>query len=291
VERAQVKRYAKNFLKGHWGQALGVLALSVSVTLITAQLEDLARLLLDIPLVTEGGGLDTSPLSLALTAAQLVLRFLLTTPLALGITKWYWQLTGGEETRFGTVFEFYSAGFGGALSFIINLYLRCLAWAIVIFAPALAALALHAPQIRRLVGVSVPADVLGSISALSVLYIIGMFFLWAHICLRYFFAVYIYVSGDIGANAAIKKSVRLAKGRGGQLFGFVLSFAAWAVFGVLILPLLYLQPYWASSAAVYAHGVIYDGERVDRWPERQNAQDTQSFTVPKPVPEVPQNSC
>ncbi len=100
----QLKRTAKEALRGSWGKAVALCILPVAVTLFVSLLESLLSIVTGYPLpdeLVEGGLqelLGISPWSVAIAFGGVFVCFILLTPLRIGIKRWYFRMLGkGEE--------------------------------------------------------------------------------------------------------------------------------------------------------------------------------------------------
>ncbi|MBQ8599368.1 MAG: DUF975 family protein, partial [Oscillospiraceae bacterium] len=69
---------------------------------------------------------------------------------------------------------------------------------------------------------------------------------------KFFLARYYVVNENTGVWEALKKARHASKGRRGEIFLFKLSFLPWFISCVLVIPALYVQPYYEISAMLYA---------------------------------------
>lgn len=94
----------------------------------------------------------------------------------------------------------------------------------------------------------------------TVLFIALGIFAWVFLK-RYFLAPYLYAAGDCSVRQAFKQSVYFMKGHKGELFLFDLSFIGWFLCCIVLVPILYVFPYYTSASALYARVLIERGQR------------------------------
>ena len=238
------KHYAKSFLRKHWGEALIILAVSVSVSLIFSQVEQVVRMISDIPLLHfETGKMNVTWPSLAITAIQMAVVFLVTAPLQLGIAKWFWQLTQGQSNGVLTIFEYYSSSWLiiKALGFTFSMTLRVAGYAILLFTPGIAVLLLKREDITAQLGFSLGEEWALGIRTISGVLLLAAVFVFLILISRYFCAPYFLIREELSAGQAISKSILASKGKKGKVLWFYLSFFGWMLTIVLALPILYHQ--------------------------------------------------
>ncbi|WP_312640926.1 DUF975 family protein [Hydrogenoanaerobacterium sp.] len=266
--RKQIKQNARRALGGNWGKAICILLIGMSIFVIFSLLQGLTSLLLDIPdfhdtLKTPGFYFDdvvnVSLLSLLIASIFTVLSLIVNSPLTFGVKQWYYRLVGGESEDVVSIFSFFSFArlFFKAIWHDINLIVRRLLWAIpfAVVPGAIAGIAV------LLLYNTQPSDLmhLGGIMLLMLGLLLAViaqifFFIFSN---RYFLSSYLIVEDpEIGVRKAIKTSIRSMKGHKSEIFVLQLSFVPWGLLSLLVLPLLYVVPYYNSSSALYAKYLI-----------------------------------
>ena len=269
----QIKRFGKNFLKNRWGKALVILAVIVSASLVMSTLEQILRLVLDIPMqvpAAEGQGwvFNASLPSMIITAARILIGFLVTAPLSLGVVRWFWDVTADIDAPVADVFRDYASAdaFFKSIGFYLNMNIRMTLYAILFTFPGFIGALLAFPEVQDLIGVAFPVETVELITALAAVYLILSIVFLIPVLARYFFAAMIYASENSTANEAIRKSILVSKGRKGRIVTFVFSFAGWALFCVFAIPYLYFYPYYVSSKAVFVHCALFEynqGQKIE----------------------------
>ncbi len=146
--RAQIKKNARDAMRGNWGKAAAIILLFSGVSLLFAYLEQILFTLFEVPgfvdpLNTPAMFLDDSLNSswpaLAITGGIWLIQFVLFAPLILGAFRWFYRVVGGEHPPFAAVFEYYSSAkaFGKALWLRLHVMIRAAAIGLVVLFPAL----------------------------------------------------------------------------------------------------------------------------------------------------------
>ena len=264
----KIKRQAKTQLKGQWGKAIAIGLLLVGMLLFFVLFEILlASVLSIVTCVQQYGGiafyLQTDAASLwagiALTGTVALLSYLIITPFAMGIRCWFYNLAQREnDNPLATVFIFFSNFrlLGRALLLRFQLAVRMLGMGIVLFALPVFGLAMGlqtaqvftAPWQMALYGI-------GMFST-AVLFLAAAFFWWLF-GKRYALAVYLICHNpELKNRQAIRRSVAIMRGEKLRLIGFSLTFFPWFLCSLLLVPVLFVFPYYASAHALYARRLI-----------------------------------
>ena len=181
----------------------------------------------------------------------------LSTPLALGIQRWVWRLTGGADDSLRTVFYAFGAGenYRRALCFSLHYNLRLYAVRLT-FLPALF---LNSKNLSEGLTFSAPDGVESFLSAGAALLQMAGMFLYLFLALRYFLAPYLLAGDDrLSPVEALRLSFKIMRKRVGRLLGFSLGFIGWILLCMLILPILYVLPLIWISSGIYARYLISD---------------------------------
>ncbi|RPF48076.1 putative membrane protein [Hydrogenoanaerobacterium saccharovorans] len=270
--RTQIKQNARRALGGNWGKAICIFFVCLTIYVIFSLLQGLISLLLNIPdfqdvLKTPSFYFDDvvnlSQLSIIVAAIFTLLSLIVNSPLTFGVKQWYYHLVGGESDDVVSIFSFFSCCrlFFKVIWHDINLIIRRLLWAIPFsIIPGIitgtAVLMLYNTQptdIMRLGGIML--FMLGLLLAL----IAQVFFVI--FTNRYFLSAYLIAENpELTVKAAIKTSIRYTKHNKGNIFMLQLSFILWGILSLLVLPLLYVVPYYSAANALYAKYLIERGK-------------------------------
>lgn len=266
--RRQIKQNGKKCLYNNWGKAISIVLLGAAIYLLFTVVETILSFLVGLGGAQIGWGWylpGTSVLSLVLTGIMAVGFLLIYAPLQIGIAGWYWSISSGRSEDILAVFAPFSSGklFFRSLLLSLGLMVRKLFFGILYLIVPSAALAasiwcLRFGQFEGALFVGTMGVVLG-----GVLFLVAAAF-YLLFCQRYFLARYYLLDGETTAHQAVKKSVQATAGHRDQLFVFQLSYLGWMALGVLLLPLLYVVPYYEMSQLLYARFLMEQDERRNK---------------------------
>ena len=267
-----IKREARGLLKNNWSRALGAMSIYLMVLVLFIQISQLVNALLSdygpssgtdpstlktfddyLAYFTTGG----MGLNLLIDLAMLAFFFILSSPLSLGITYWFRNLSQLKNLQVGQIFRYYqnnelffSAVIFQAMSTVINILL-----AVVSFLPTVACFAWG-----YISGGSLPV-ILGAVLAVC-----GVL-LFIALSLRFFFAKYLFC-GEYGYSAfdCLKYSAKHMKKHIGSVMSVILSFTLWFISCIFILPAAYVVPFFNASMASCAQDIIDEhmGETLEQ---------------------------
>ena len=299
--RKQIKYNGKRCLYNNWGKAIAIVLLMLSIALLFTIVELIIGMVVGtpqlVPYANENAWItnlpNTSLLSIALTMIMAVGAFLLTAPLKLGTTRWYYELSEGESPEVLSIFNcFSSRQYFRALSLQIHTLGRMLLWALIYFVipAALLAAALwvldYGPSYMS-VDMCYVIGCIGAFFAGLMALFFGVFY--AVNMQKYFLARFYVANEQMGVWEALKKSRHASKGRRGEIMLFKLSFFPWALSSLVVLPCLYAIPYYEISSMIYARVLMEQHRRstqlvpVEAATEQEETADmdaTQVFEVP-----------
>ncbi len=276
INTAKIKSDARDLLKGHYGAAIVVALALFTATSLFAYLQTLIQVVFGMVDIESGTyiidleqGL-TPQLSLGLAAMLIcaLANFVFTSPLNIGVSRYFFNFASGKSPRVEEIFTYLSSFkmFGRALALSIRIAFLKIIWGILLILPGVAVYAygiyISGVDISLLLsGQSVTvtdATALSFMSIGSTLLLVGSF-LYMFISARYFLANYILASDDeISAKVALSVAVRMIKGRVWQYIFLVLSFFGWILLSILTcgILLLFTVPYMYVTYALYAKTVI-----------------------------------
>ncbi len=293
--RKLVKRNGKRCLYNNWGKAIAIVLLMLAVSLLFTIVELIIGMVFGAPQMVDTGNdgywlnnlPNTSLLSIALTSIIAVGSFLINTPLKLGITRWYYELSEGESPEILSIFNcFSSRQYFRSLSLQIHILGRKILWAILYFALPTAVLgasvwALDYGPLYMNLDMCYVIGSMGLLFALLLTLFFGLFYAIA--MQKYFLARYYVTNENLGVWAALKKSRHASRSKRGELLLFKLSFLPWFLSCALVLPCLFVQPYYEISAMLYARVLMEGHYRSTQLVPVENEEDlesTQVFEVP-----------
>ena len=293
--RKLVKQNGKRCLYNNWGKAIAIVLLMLAVSLLFTIVELIIGMVFGTPQMVDAGNdgywlnnlPNTSLLSIALTAIIAVGAFLVTAPLKLGITRWYYELSEGDSPEILSIFNcFSSRQYFRALSLQIHILGRMILWALLYFALPIVVLGAslwvldYGPYYMNLD----MCYVIGSMGLMfTVLLTVFFGFFYAVAMQKFFLARYYVTNENLGVWEALKKSRHATKGKRGEILLFRLSFLPWFLSCALVLPCLYVQPYYEISAMLFARVMIEEHYRSTQLVPVESESDldsTQVFEVP-----------
>ncbi len=267
--RKKIKSNARKALSGCWGEAVCITLLFFTAVLFFMVLEALVFSLFDIPFFN--GIADTpaflfygaSPFEIILLVFVSVLRvlvpFFVTSPLALGMIRWYFRLVSEERHTFNDMLYYFSSKdlLKRSWKCFLSLYIHCLEYAVLFFLLPFAVLTLY--KVLSASGILLPLFFPFLIIMLfSLAFVLLCFFL-----LRYFPVLCLIAEDDsLSIILAFRTSVQYTKRQHSGIFMFNLSFIVWCILSVFILPLLYSVPYYLASSAIYSKVLMEKGRRT-----------------------------
>ena len=293
--RKLVKQNGKRCLYNNWGKAIAIVLLMLAVSLLFTIVELIIGMVFGTPQMVDVGNdgywlnnlPNTSLLSIVLTAIIAVGAFLVTAPLKLGITRWYYELSEGDSPEILSIFNcFSSRQYFRALSLQTHILGRMILWALLYFALPIVVLGAslwvldYGPYYMNLD----MCYVIGSMGLMfTVLLTVFFGFFYAVAIQKFFLARYYVTNENLGVWEALKKSRHATKGKRGEILLFRLSFLPWFLSCALVLPCLYVQPYYEISAMLFARVMIEEHYRSTQLVPVESESDldsTQVFEVP-----------
>ncbi len=273
-----IKREARGLLTNNWSRALGGMVIYLMVLVLFIQASRLVVALLgDFGPAASAKSADLNSfqdylayfttggmgINLLLMAVLALFFFVLSSPLALGLTYWYRSLSQLGNLQVGQIFRYYESNdrfFNAVIFQGISAVLNILI-AIVSFLPSVVCFAFAYVRGASSEGTSsVLLLALGAVLALA-----GVFIFLA-LSLRFFFARYLFC-GDYGYGAidCLKYSNKYMKKHIGSVMGVILSFAGWFISCIFILPIAYVIPFFNAAMAACAQDIIDEhmGETIE----------------------------
>ena len=248
MKEESIKRSARSILSGRWPEAIGVVTIGLVALLLESTLASLLQYVFFSKLIQLGTFLSLVTLALDLFVFS---------PLYLGIIRWFWQITGGEDEPVASVLIYYQ----NAENYFLTIKLRLSLWWRVI----VAALISMSPAIAVMIAAEAFNSIGGNLSHLyspfstasSVLLVLGA--VVTLIYLLRFFLVPAILFSDKGVT--VTDAFRLSKAltykkRGRAFFTLILSFSGWAVLSIFILPIIYTLPFYLASFLIISRNRI-----------------------------------
>lgn len=251
-----IKQSAKNSLKGKWDIAIAIGSLFIAVLCIGA---------LTISVLSSFfAGFSNTSVGVILSAIIVVgLWQFLGVPLLYGSLRWAWYTSLGENVPFYEVFYYFEDGYSyiRSISLGFRIFVRFILILIVCFAPYAVISIICAPGLYNLFNLSMPYFVSSLWALGNVLRLFGAI-LSFFLLIRYFSAPLILINDkNISPQEALELSVVISKYSNGRTLLFLSSFFLWFILSGLMLPLLYIVPYFLVAYAAESKALIdnYNG--------------------------------
>ncbi len=255
VIRRNIKKRAKESLKGSRFAAWGVLIIPVILTLAFAMIDLMITFGLGYPLDTPSEILAQDSTYVILTLITGVISFLLVTPVLYGIREWFLELGDGRKQPVTFAFGWYSslAFYGKSIGQSLLVGILSTLWSLLFIVPlvfAIPPLAVLATVIARnivIFGVEL-AFIIVYMAIILPIMLVSIFLT------RYAAAPYIIIlHPERTVVQTIGDSTRLMKGHKWEYFVFVLSF----FLNFLLIPLtigiaaFWVVPYFNQASALF----------------------------------------
>lgn len=258
-EYAEIKKFAKLALKSHWPEAIAISMTVVALSLLDVILQAILTTVFRVDTVWSVFEPTSFPKysvaeGVGITAFSVLYGLLLFTPFTLGALRWFWMLAHGKDCSVRDVFYYFSSSrfFLKTVALSFLLFLRVVLGAVVCFLPYALLNVVITPELYNAFGVSMPVVISGIFPLVQFFKLAGglLFVFW---CFRYsLFFVALFNQPQMSANAMISYSVKITKGKLFRLTGFAVSFIGWLVLCILVLPLLFVVPFFMASLVIFA---------------------------------------
>lgn len=218
----------------------------------------------------------SSPAVLPIVAGSSLLWLLLIPAIAIGYIKLHFSFAEGNDESISLIFERFSSfkKFFGSVFFVISFAVRY----ILSFAAAiLPGGAFFWFTENYIPGGNRTLEIL-RISAYVIAFAIMILCiaLWIIFVQRWSLAIY-YYSGGIGIHKSFSLSVKAAKGLHTKILSFKFSFIGWGILSLLILPLVWVIPYYELSNAIFAKYLMERYEHsLAEVPEIEETEEAES---------------
>ena len=263
-----LRRDALRCLKGRWGKAAAATLFLSGIGAIVMLLEEFCMNALSL----FGVKLQVPFLAVSVTSAQSVvsivfgvLGFLALAPLCVGMQKWYFRLADGPTPDLRMIFDYYAGArlYGRALRLSLAVVLRtALFGAVMALLPA----GLRMAQLWVSGFDSAPAAV-GEALLFLLFAVMTVLSAVLTFCfgLRYFLAVYYLTEEEtLPVRQALRRSVRAMKGMKGQVFSLMLGWLPLLLSCFLLVPAIFVLPYWNTAFAINARWLMGRDDRLHR---------------------------
>lgn len=190
-------------------------------------------------------------------AISFIISLFFTSPITLGIMRYFWRLTSGADDSLLSCFYYFSSieKYRISLSLTISQFVRIYLVQILLSLPMFIAENFNPLGIFE---ENLFSDIYKNyfLNIFSVISIIGSYItLW--LFLRYFLAQFLLFNNEeLTANQAMALSFQMMKRRVWSLVGFYFSNIGWLFLCFLVLPVFYVLPFMMLGLTVYARYLI-----------------------------------
>ena len=268
-----MKTEARLSLKDKWPKAIGLGALVISAFCLIYVFFSMLYIMFSHTLGNVWG------IILSLIPAFFIWQFF-GVPLLYGVLRWFWFTITGEDVPVNEAFFYFSRTkeYIRSISLGFRIFCRIVAILFVCFFPSGIISVLCRPTVYDMLNFTMPFFVSSLWSLGNVLTLFGTI-LSTILLLRYFAAPILMINdNNISPQEALHLSSIISKQVNGKTFAFLLSFFGWAILSLLVIPLIYILPFFMASYAIYCKHLI---ENYNRLAELQNKTYYPNYKPPR----------
>lgn len=255
---SEMKSAARTALRHRWPEAVAVSMICFTTVLLNgiarAILTDVFKLTsVWSPLTLNGLSIDRAAASIGVAAFSVILSLCLSFPLFFGTLRWFWQVTAGSDPSVGEIFYYFSSPirFFKTVALSVVTYVIIMLAAVLCMLPSAVMSELTSPDFYNEIGRQMPMLMEALRSLVVVLRVIGLLLLCLFSAGPLLNFAVLFSEPTLSVSGVLLRTFRLAKGLKFNFTVFVFSFFGWALLSVLILPLIFMVPYFLSSLTVY----------------------------------------
>lgn len=290
--RGKIKQNARRALGQNYVKALSVHLIGLCVILLYMVLLLIANVVTElfaVPMSTlpllDNMGYVYSPVIMGVTG---IVQLLLFAPLSIGLVRWFYRLSGADIPSVVDVFEPYESArsYFGSVLFYLGFSIRTtFYWIVFMLIPggvlAFGVILLQGLWIPQNLATDMASLIGGLLSMLGLVLILLASVLFFIFSMRYQLAPYLYASGECGPVKCFARSIKLMHGHKSELFLFNLSYFGWFILCILVFPILYVAPYYATASALYSRYIIEYYARRDALREsaKKAAQESSDTAI------------
>ena len=252
-----IKKQAKESLGGKWTMGISIAFVMLGMFFIGISVWSLFGALLK-PFLS-----DLSAFFVSLIPVVLLWQFL-GVPLLYGTLRWCWYMSGGENVPFVEIFYYLGSGknYFRAISLGFRIFLRILIILALCFSPSIIIAIICMPKFYSLFGFSMPYFVSSLWALGNVLEFFGAT-ISVILLIRYVPSPILLINDEkISPQEALSLSVIISKYANGRTLGFLFSFFFWAILSFLVIPLLYVIPFFLVSYCIYCRSLIDNYNKI-----------------------------
>lgn len=210
----------------------------------------------DSIIFSSGGFTLRNLLSISILVFSLILQYIVTSPLMMGLWRCLHLITEGKNIQIENLFYFYSSPklFFRSILFQINIFLRELLYLLILFLPAIVTSFFLSDYAAAFFKYKLSTFASSALMFAAAVFWIGAVIFYIIILLRYSFAGIIAASNDkLKITRSIKLAIKRSNGYKLCIFKLIISFIGWFALCVFIFPIIYVLPYFCVGIAVLAN--------------------------------------
>ncbi|MDP4119533.1 MAG: DUF975 family protein [Bacillota bacterium] len=197
--------------------------------------------------------LAENAIEVSIMAIVITISLIFVSPFFLGYKKYHYALAKGEDANITDIFYYFSKElYVKAVVFNLSLLIRLVTWLFIFLIPALAIL-LMSPYLYDILNQTENAKYLIRLLVSFFVCIGAIGFVL--VTTKYFLAPYLMVETN-DPHYAFEASAKIIKDSYYHVLKLMMSFIAWFALCFLVIPILYVMPYYETACAVSAKWII-----------------------------------
>lgn len=275
-------------MKGYWIKSIVVFLILALLSFGISQLELAFRNILNVPLLAPNGYPNYSAASILIEVIATLVEIIIMSPLIIGTFEWFYNINSGIGAKIGDLFVWFGSGkmFLKSMCLSLNIFIRAFLWGILLFSLptflsiyGMVNLEKLGTDFSSLSVTQTQTLVLSSLATFfSFFLFLGFLLLYLLIVSKYIPAFYLFIEDkNIKTTQAVKTSIRYTKGKRWEYTKFIFSFIGWFISCVLILPIIYVFPYFFSSLTVFSKSLIYSARNKENTTSNDGNDMTKKF--------------
>lgn len=265
---SEIKYAAKASMKHRWAEGIAVSLVFSATALLDVLMQYMLMVVFKVTNVWSPFTPTNLPLynvvaSVGITVFSALFSLAVMFPLIFGVMRWFWLVTGAGDPGIGEIFYFFSRPkhFFKSFGISIGIYVRLVIGTVICFLPYILMSIFTQPDIYNQLGVDMPIVMESLNSVVGILEFLGFAALVLWVSSFSLFYSVLFSEPELSAHKTIKRASKLSRGLRFNFVTFILSFFGWFLLSFLVLPLLFVAPYFLSSIAVYGREAYRTAQR------------------------------
>ncbi len=253
----EIKAKTKKMLKGNMAPLMLGACLILLISLIFSMCEYIIRRLTGVSACCtvrfSGNGTASVILSLVILVLSLLFQYAALSPLIMGIWRYLYFLARGKKQRLAELFFFYSAPrlFFYSVFLRLNIFLRQALICAALFLLPLAASFFLSDYAADTLGYELTGPVSAALMFAAAFLWICAVIIFIIVLLRYAFVeLTAAANGERKINRSVGVGIKRTSGKRIRIFMLTFSFTGWFILCLLILPIIFVLPYFWGCIAV-----------------------------------------